>query len=122
MINESKEAIYNISPAFVGIIPINLIVDSYTEFDPRKPFIGAKHIIQSRVVVTKNKIIVIQSRPDKTEPYLAYESEIVDFVKSNKRKEVSYAKTKTDELVAMVKDEGCGCGSKLKGINIYKYL
>ena len=117
-----EEILYNVNPAFVGIIPAELIVNNYTDFDPRKPFIGAKHIIRSRAVVTKNKIIVIQSRPDMTDPHVAYESEVVDFVKSNKRKDVSFVKTKTDELVAIVKDEGCGCGSKLKGINIHKYL
>ena len=115
-------AIYDVSPAFVGIAQASSITNDYIEFNPRRPWDGARHIIQARVVVTSEKVVVLTRRPDVDGPYLAYSEEIVDFVKAPRQSGVSYVKTKNGELLAFTKDSGCGCGSTLKSISTARYL
>lgn len=74
----------------------------------------------TRIVVTDSRIIVAADSPDGAQ--IIGNEEYESFFRGSKPDYLSYVITKSGKQIAFYKDNGCGCGSRLRSWNPYKTL
>jgi hypothetical protein len=73
---------------------------------------GTRRVDRTRAVVIANVLIIAQDSPEG--PKVIFREQVQDMSQENK---VTHILTASGKIIAIFKDDNCGCGSRLRGWN-----
>lgn len=110
----------------LDVFPSNIIVapkgfvEDVTELRPVPDVPNTLYKDVTRIIVTDTRILVAVDSPNGAQ--VIGNEEYETFIKGSKPDFLSYVITKSGKQIAFYKDNGCGCGSRLRSWNPYKTL
>jgi len=104
----------DIFPAVIRLSPENTVenLDDFgiTGDAPQ----GTRKLDRCRAVILNGSLMVVVDSP--SGPSLVFQEKITE---EKHEKKVSKVRTVTNKVIAITKDQNCGCGSRLRGWNPY---
>ena len=115
----SDRIVLDVFPCNVVVAPAGFVED-ITELKPLPDVAGTLYKDVTRIIVTDTRIMVAVDSPSGAQ--VIGNEEYDTFIKGSKPDYLSYVITKSGKQIAFYKDNGCGCGSRLRSWNPYKTL
>lgn len=82
--------------------------------------LGTRQVHTARIIVTENRVIIAQDGPKGPELVFSQGYDPATLEKAPKRTDPSTLTTLNGMALSFVKDDACGCGSRLKSWNPFK--
>ena len=115
----SDRILLDVFPSNVIVAPPDFVAD-ITELKPLPDIPKTLYKDVTRIIITDSRIMVAVDSPNGAQ--IIGNEEYETFIKGPKPDYLSYVITKSGKQIAFYKDNGCGCGSRLRSWNPYKTL
>jgi len=104
----------DVFPALIKLAPPGSLED-FTQLQTKGDAPqGTRRVDRSRAVVINNILIIAQDAPEG--PTVVFKEQVEDMSQEGK---TSHILTVSGKIIAITKDDNCGCGSRLRGWNPY---
>lgn len=102
----------DVFPALIKLAPPGSLSDYTTLQTTGDVPQGTRRVDRSRAVVINNVLIIAQDSPEG--PLVVFKEAIEEMTQEGK---TSHVLTVSGKIIAISKDDNCGCGSRLRGWN-----
>lgn len=102
----------DVFPALIKLAPPGSLSDYTTLQTTGDTPQGTRRVDRSRAVVINNVLIIAQDSPEG--PLVVFREDIEGMTQEGK---TSHVLTVSGKIIAISKDDNCGCGSRLRGWN-----
>jgi hypothetical protein len=102
----------DVFPALIKLAPPGSLSDYTTLQTTGDVPQGTRRVDRSRAVVINNVLIIAQDSPEG--PFVVFKEAIEGMTQEGK---TSHVLTVSGKIIAISKDDNCGCGSRLRGWN-----
>jgi hypothetical protein len=104
----------DVFPALIKLAPPGSLED-FTQLQTKGDTPqGTRRVDRSRAVIIDDVLIIAQDSPEG--PKVVFQEEVAEV---SQEKKTSHVLTVSGKIIAVTKDDNCGCGSRLRGWNPY---
>ena len=104
----------DVFPALIKLAPPGSLED-FTQLQTKGDTPqGTRRVDRSRAVIIDDVLIIAQDSPEG--PKVVFQEKVAEV---SQEKKTSHVLTVSGKIIAVTKDDNCGCGSRLRGWNPY---